>query len=221
MLQFATAAPAAVTVDLPAGRIQVIAADRADTTVDIRPADPAKKRDVTAAEQATAVMEDGVVRIAAAAPRSGLLGATGSLEITVQVPAGSRIEARADAAEFRGVGRLGDVTVTGAAGAVKIDEAATVHLTAQAGDITLGRLTGSAEISTLQGDIRVAEATSGTVVLRTRKGDVTVGAATGVSASLDASTALGRIDNALKNTGTTELALHASTDMGDITARSL
>ncbi|MCF2533703.1 hypothetical protein LZ495_41685, partial [Yinghuangia sp. KLBMP8922] len=102
------------------------------------------------------------------------------------------------------------------------DEAAAVHLTAQAGDITLGRLTGPAEISTLLGDITIAEAaTTGTVVLRTRKGNVTVGAAPGVSASLDASTGLGRIDNALKNTGTTELALHASTDMGDITARSL
>ncbi|MCF2534067.1 DUF4097 family beta strand repeat-containing protein, partial [Yinghuangia soli] len=102
------------------------------------------------------------------------------------------------------------------------DEAAAVHLTAQAGDITLGRLTGPAEISTLLGDITIAEAaTTGTVVLRTSKGDIHVTAAPGVSASLDASTGLGRIDNALKNTGTVGLAIQAATDLGDITARSL
>ena len=48
------------------------------------------------------------------------------------------------------------------------------------------------------------------------------GAAAGVSASLDAGTAYGRIHNALKNTeGTADLNIHATTTQGDITARSL
>jgi hypothetical protein len=58
-------------------------------------------------------------------------------------------------------------------------------------------------------------------VLRTQIGDVSVDAATGVSASLDAGTAMGRVHNTLKNTGTTGLTIHATTDQGDITARSL
>ena len=62
----------------------------------------------------------------------------------------------------------------------------------------------------------------GTVVLRTQSGDITVGAAAGVSASLDAGTGYGRINNALKNTdGTADLDIHATTAYGDITARSL
>src|SRR5262249_24097899 len=116
----------------------------------------------------------------------------------------------------------GDVTLDSAHGAVKVDEAASAHLTTVAGDISVGRLGGSAEISTAKGDIRIAEAVRGTVVLRTQAGDVTVGAAQGVSASLDAGTTLGRIQNALKNTeGAADLNIHATTAYGDIVARSL
>jgi hypothetical protein len=52
-------------------------------------------------------------------------------------------------------------------------------------------------------------------------GEISVGAAAGVSAALDASTGHGRIHNALKNDGTAELEIHATTGQGDITARSL
>ena len=44
----------------------------------------------------------------------------------------------------------------------------------------------------------------------------------GVSASLDAGTGYGRIDNALMNTdGTADLTIHATTAYGDVVARSL
>ena len=58
-------------------------------------------------------------------------------------------------------------------------------------------------------------------MLRTQSGNITVAAATGVSASLNAGTTHGRISNALKNNGTAELDIHATTSNGDITARSL
>ncbi len=61
----------------------------------------------------------------------------------------------------------------------------------------------------------------GTVELRTQSGDITVAAAAGVSAALDAGTGHGRISNALKNDGTVELDIRATTSDGDITARSL
>jgi hypothetical protein len=70
-------------------------------------------------------------------------------------------------------------------------------------------------------DISVAEAVRGTVVLTTQAGDVTVGAASGVSASLDASTTHGRVTNSLKNDGAAGLDIHATTAYGDIAARSL
>ncbi|MCF1509512.1 hypothetical protein LZ604_18215, partial [Streptomyces glomeratus] len=62
-----------------------------------------------------------------------------------------------------------------------------------------------------------------TVTLRTEHGGISVGAARGVSASLDAGTAYGRIHNALKNTDgdAAGLNIHATTAYGDITARSV
>ena len=219
-MQFDATAPITAVLDIPAGRIRFIAADRADTTVEVLPADASKGRDVKAAEQTKVEYADGVLRITAAA-KNQILGSSGSVEVTVQLPAGSRVEAKAAGAEFRVVGRLGDVVFESAQSRIKIDEVASARLTVSDGDVEIGRLGGPAEIGVSRGDIRIDEAVRGKVVLRTLSGDISVGAAAGVSASLDAGTDHGRVTNALKNDGATELDLHATTAQGDITARSL
>ncbi|MGN9760920.1 DUF4097 family beta strand repeat-containing protein [Streptomyces sp. SD31] len=223
MQKFDTPAPVSTVLDIPAGRIQFIAADRTDTTVEVRPADASKSRDAKAAEQIEVAYGDGVLRIEAPAAKNRILGSFGSVEVTVQLPAGSCVEAKTAAAELRGVGRLGDIAFEGAHGAVKIDEAASIRLTAADGDVSVGRLGGSAEISTQRGDIHIAEALRGTVVLTTQMGDVSIGAAQGVSASLDVGTGYGRINNSLKNADGADagLTIRATTSHGDITARSL
>ncbi|WP_369235426.1 DUF4097 family beta strand repeat-containing protein [Streptomyces sp. R21] len=223
MQKFDTTAPVTAILDIPAGRIRLIAADRTDTTVEVLPAEASKGRDVKAAEQTTVEYADGVLRVSAAPAKNRILGNSGSVEVTIQVPTGSRVEGKAGAAEFRAVGRFGDIAFEGAYDLIKIDEAASVRLTAVAGDVTVGRLGGPAEISTAKGNIRIDEAVRGTVLLRTAMGDVSVGAAAGVSASLDAGTAYGRIANSLKNTegASAALNIHATTSYGDVTARSL
>ncbi|MFJ1867526.1 DUF4097 family beta strand repeat-containing protein [Streptomyces sp. NPDC088097] len=222
MQKFDTQAPVSAVLDIPAGHIRFIAADRSNTTVEVLPANPSKSRDVKAAEQVTVAYADGVLRIEALPPKSRILGSSGSVEVTVQLPAGSRVEAKLAAGEFRGVGRLGDVTFEGAQGTVKVDETAGARLSLLAGDISVGRLGGPAEISTQKGDIQVSEAVRGTVTVRTEAGDLSIGAARGVSAALDAGTGYGRIHNALKNSdGAADLTIHATTSYGDITARSL
>ncbi|WP_329118966.1 DUF4097 family beta strand repeat-containing protein [Streptomyces sp. NBC_01465] len=223
MQKFATTTPVTAILDIPAGSIRFIAADRADTTVEILPADASKSRDIKAAEQTTVAYDNGTLRIAGPEAKNQILGNSGRIEVTVQLPAGSRIEAKAAAADLRGVGRLGDVTFEGAQATVKLDETASARLTVMAGDISVGRLGGPAEISTQKGDLRITEAVKGAVTLRTESGEITVGAARGVSASLDAGTGYGRIDNALQNTdgAAARLQIHATTAYGDITARSL
>ncbi|MEW2303789.1 DUF4097 family beta strand repeat-containing protein [Streptomyces sp. NPDC006655] len=223
MQKFDTPAPVSVVLDIPAGAIRFIAADRADTTVAVRPADPAKGRDVKAAEQAEVSYGDGVLRIGIPAAKNRILGSSGAVEVTVQLPAGSRVDAKAALAELRGVGRLGDVTFEGAQATVKLDETGGARLTLQAGDIEVGRLGGAAEISTLKGDIGIAEAVRGSVTLNTQHGAISVGAARGVSATLDAATAYGRISNTLQNADGAGVGLNitANTSYGDITARSL
>ncbi|MCR3747289.1 DUF4097 domain-containing protein [Lentzea californiensis] len=199
MQTFATPAPIAAVLDIPAGRVRFIAADRSDTAVEVLPANASQSRDVKAAEKIAVDFADGVLRISAEGGNK-IFGSSGAVEITVQLPAGSRVEAKAASAEFRGVGRLGDVNVESAQSDVKIDEASNVHVQTQAGDVTVGRLNGSAEISTLKGDISVAS---------------------GLSASLDAGTSYGRVTNSLRNDGTAGITIRATTSYGDITARSL
>jgi hypothetical protein len=221
MQKFDTPAPISAVLDIPAGRVRFIAADRADTVVEVLPADASNGRDVTVAERTKAEYADRVLRIEAST-KNRILGSPGSIEVTVQLPAGSRVEAKAASAEFRTVGRLGDIAFDGSQASIKIDEAASARLTTLAGDVSVGRLGGAAEVRTGKGDIRIAEAAGGTVVLRTEVGSIWVGAVAGVSASLDAGTTYGRIHNALKNTeGTADLNIHATTAQGDITARSL
>jgi hypothetical protein len=200
--------------------VQLIAADRTDTTVEILPADATKSRDVKTAEQTTVDYHDGVLHIEVPV-KNQLFGAPGSIEVTIQLPAGSHVEAKAAATELRAVGRLGELTFDGAYDQIKVDEAAGARITAVAGDIWVGRLTGAAQITTTKGDIHLAEAVRGQVTLHTDMGDIEVCAAAGVSAALDAGTNYDRVSNALKNNDSIELDIHATTSYGDITARSL
>ncbi|RSS84139.1 DUF4097 family beta strand repeat-containing protein [Streptomyces sp. WAC06614] len=223
MQKFDTPGTPAAVLDVPAGRIRFVAADRTDTTVEVLPADASKARDLRAAGRTTVAYSDGVLRITAPAVKNQVLGDSGSVEVNVHLPAGSRVEAKSAAAEFHGVGRLGDVAVEAAQGTVELAETAGARLVLQAGDVSIGRLGGSAHVSTQKGDIRITEAVTGTVTLTTEHGEISVGAAHGVSASLDAGTGHGRIHNALVDTGGADagLKIRATTSYGDITARSL
>jgi hypothetical protein len=106
MQTFATPAPVTVILAIPAGHIQVTSADRADTTVEIRPADPAKGRDVKLAAQVTAAYRDGVLRVTAP-DGDRVLGSTGA----VALPGGSAVQATAASARFTATGPLGEVTL--------------------------------------------------------------------------------------------------------------
>ncbi|MET9496610.1 DUF4097 family beta strand repeat-containing protein [Streptomyces sp. NPDC006552] len=222
MQKFSTPAPVRTVLDIPAGRIQFVAADRAETSVEVLPADASKSRDVKAAAEVVVGYGDGVLRIGAPEAKSRLGGHSGAVTVTVRLPAGSRVEARTAAGELRSSGRLGSVSFEGAQATVELDEVDGARLTVMAGDVSVRRLAGPAEISTHKGDITLTEAVSGTVTLRTESGAISVGAAPGVSAALDAGTSYGRVHNALRNAdGVPALTIHASTAYGDITARSL
>ncbi|MEV6973150.1 DUF4097 family beta strand repeat-containing protein [Kitasatospora sp. NPDC093806] len=224
MQKFDTPAPVTAVLDIPAGLIRFTATDRGDTVVEVRPRDASKRRDVKAAERIRVAHADGVLHIEAAPAESRILGGSGQVEVNVQLPAGSHVEAKAALAELRATGRLGNVVFEGAQATVGLDETASARLTLQAGDIHLARLNGPAHLSTAKGHLTVTEATGdGALTLRTEHGDIAVGAARGVSATLDAGTSYGRIHNTLNNTDgpTVRLAVTATTAYGNITARSL
>ena len=220
MQNFDTPSPISVVLDIPAGSVRLIAADRADTTVEVLPADSSKKRDVKAAEQTAVEFRDGVLSIVAA-ETDRVLGSSGALHVTIELPAGSRFDGKSGAAELHTAGRLGDVAFDGGYKTVSLDEAAGAILKVHTGEVSIGRLTGPAQIRNGKGDITIAEAHAGQVELRTDMGNLSITAAHGVSATLDASTPAGRITNTLRNTegAAAGLAIKATTSHGDITAR--
>ncbi|MEU8779208.1 DUF4097 family beta strand repeat-containing protein [Streptomyces sp. NPDC048606] len=223
----ATADAAAVVtavLEVAAGRVRFVAVGRDEVSVEVLPADASKGRDVKAAERVGVEYADGILSVRAEKSGKGLFGEdAGEVEVTVHLPAGSRVEARTASAEVRGVGRLGEVVVESAHGRVDLEEVAGARVGLEAGDIRIGRLDGPATLTTRHGDLHVAEAVRGAVNLRTEHGAITVGAAAGVSATLDAGTSYGRVHNALANTTGSGAALdiHATTAYGDITAHTL
>jgi len=220
MSTFTTPEPIFAVLNIPAGSITFVADDQAETAVEVRPANAAKSRDVKAAEATKVEYADGVLRVEIVA-KNQYFGPSGAVAVTVQLPTGSRAEVKTASVELRAAGQLGDVVVEGAQGLIDLQDVASARIVSSASDVSIGRLNGPAEIRTSKGDIRIAEAVRGDLVLRTDVGEIEVGAAAGVSAALDAGTATGRIDNALKNSGAAELTIHATTTVGDIVARSL
>lgn len=222
MNTYATTAAVTAAIAVPAGTVRIIAADRADATVAIAPADAAKSRDVKAAEQTTVEYADGVLRIQGPA-KNQYFGPSGAIRATVHLPAGSTVEVKAASVELRAEGAYAAVTVDSEHGSITVDEAAGARLSTVAGDIAVGYLTGSAELRTSKGDITVTEAVRGTVTARTDAGNITVGTARSTGASLDAGTPHGRIRNGVNPTRpvTDTLAVHATTSSGDITAATV
>ncbi|MDX3536856.1 hypothetical protein PV721_21260, partial [Streptomyces sp. MB09-01] len=62
MQKFDAPAPVSAVLDIAAGRIRFIAADRADTRVEVLPANASRGRDVRAAEGTRVEFADGVLR---------------------------------------------------------------------------------------------------------------------------------------------------------------
>lgn len=88
MPSFDTPQPISVIANVAAGSIQFSASDRLDTVVETRPRDPKKDKDVRVAEQTEVTYANGVLTIKTPKGRY-LVGPTGSVDVTVELPTGS------------------------------------------------------------------------------------------------------------------------------------
>ncbi|MER5852634.1 DUF4097 family beta strand repeat-containing protein [Streptomyces sp. NPDC002012] len=177
MPSFDTPQPISVNAHVDAGSIQFAATGRADTVVDVAPRDPKKDQDVRAAEQTEVTYASGVLTVRTPKQRY-LLGRTGTVDVTVELPTGSRIDMTGAWAQVLGEGRLGEVRVKTSSGDVRLDTTGPLQLTASHGSITVDRIEGMAEITTSSGSLRVGTV-DGPAVLKNSHGTTTVGTATG------------------------------------------
>ncbi|MFI8483595.1 DUF4097 family beta strand repeat-containing protein [Streptomyces rubrogriseus] len=176
MPSFDTPRPIAVNAHVGAGSIRFTASDRSDTVVEVRPGDPGRDKDVRAAEQTEVSYASGVLTISTKERR--FIGPTGAVEVTVELPAGSRVDTVGSWTQVLGEGRLGEVRVKTPGGDVRLDTTGPLELSASHGSVTVDRVEGSAEITTSSGSVRVG-VIDGPAVLKNSHGSTTVGAALG------------------------------------------
>lgn len=174
MTHFETPQPISVVLELRVADVHVAAGERADTIVQVRPSDPSRRDDVTSAEQTRVEYADGTLlvkeprRLREWSPFSD----GGSIDIDIELPAGSDLSGQTAAGGFRLSGSLGRCELKSSAGQISVDRAARVKLTT-AGDIRLERVTGDAELTTATGDVRAGEI-DGTAVIKNSNGDIRI-----------------------------------------------
>lgn len=211
MPSFDTSEPITVTAHVDAGSIQFTASDRPDTVVEARPRDPKKDQDVRAAEQTEVTCAGGALTIRTPKQRY-LIGRTGTVDVTVELPIGSHIDVTGAWAQVLGEGRLGEVRVKTSSGDVRLDATGPLHLTASHGSITVDHVEGKAEITTSSGSLRVG-LVDGPAVLKNSHGTTTVGAATG---ELRVSGSNGDIDIARAEGSVTATTAHGTLRVAEI-----
>ncbi|MGI5393520.1 DUF4097 family beta strand repeat-containing protein [Streptomyces sp. CA-251251] len=210
MPSFDTSGPIAVNAHVGAGSIRFTAGDRLDTVVEVRPGDPGRDKDVRAAEQTQISFANDVLTISTKDRR--LIGPTGVVDVTVELPAGSHVDTTGSWTQVLGEGPLGEVRVKTSGGDVRLDTTGPLRLAASHGSVTVDRVEGTAEITTSSGSVRVG-LVEGSAVLKNSHGSTTVGAALG---DLRVSHANGDIDITRAEGSLTATTAHGTLRVGEV-----
>ena len=176
MPTFDTPEPISVTVELDVGDLRIVASDRTDTMVEVRPTDAAKKADVAAAEQTRVEYAGG--RLLIKAPRGWrqytFRGGGESIDVQVELPAGSNLQGETGVAALRCSGRLGECRYKTGVGDIRLDQAGAVQLRTGVGDITVEGADGDAELTTGSGSLQI-DRVGGAAVVKNSNGDTWIG----------------------------------------------
>jgi Putative adhesin len=179
MPTFDTPGPITATIDVVVGAVRISAAERDATVVEARPTDRSNAEDVKAAEQTRAEYANGHLLIRAPKVRSWLPRARGgSVDVTIQLPAGSDVRGAGQLTDFDCEGPLGDCRLRTGLGQIRVDQADALSLKTGIGDISVDHATGHADVTTGSGDVRVRELDAGAVI-KSSNGDTWVGEAGG------------------------------------------
>ncbi|MFG1929635.1 DUF4097 domain-containing protein [Mycobacterium sp. NPDC048908] len=207
MPKFDTPQPITATAEISAGSVRMIASDRDDTVVDVRPRDESCSHDVRAAEQVRVEFNNGGLLVSSR--RGFSFPRRGAVIVDIALPSGSRLNTAAASADITADGSYADCVFASASGDVEVGSVlGNLKADSASGGITVADVSGSASVSTASGDAVIGtldgdlkfRAASGSVVVkrlrgqlntRTASGDVTVASA--VSGGVSAQTASGDV----------------------------
>ncbi|MFC9977486.1 DUF4097 domain-containing protein [Spirillospora sp. NPDC127200] len=218
MPAFDTPEPITAEIDVYLGRVRIHAGDRADTVVEVRPSDPSTEASVQAAERTTVEFAGGRLLVKGPRPRglAHLRSWRGSIDVTVDLPAGSRLEADV-AADLIATGPLGRTALRSGYGDLHLEETGPLEAKATNGDISVERVNGPAEATASVGTIRIGTI-DGPGTVKNSTGPILLGEATG---DLQLKTATGdiTIDRALA--GVSAKSAHGRIGIGAAVSGSL
>ncbi|MFC0504711.1 DUF4097 family beta strand repeat-containing protein [Micromonospora costi] len=178
MPNFETPEPISVTLDLGLGDVRISASDRTDTVVEVRPSDAADESDVKAAQQVRVDYANGVLRITGPKAPVFYSRKTRSVDVSVELPSGSRVAVEMQAGDIRCAGRLGECRLKTSAGNVRAERTGRLRVDTAAGHVTVDGVTGNAEVHTGSGTVRIGEV-EGTAVVKNSNGSTTIDAVDG------------------------------------------
>jgi DUF4097 and DUF4098 domain-containing protein YvlB len=179
MPTFDTPEPITATIDLAVGDVRISAGDRDTTVVEVQPSDASNEEDLKLAEQTRVEYANGQLLVKAPKLRSWLSKRGGpSVDVTIELPAGSHVHGALGMGDVHCDGRLGDCRIKTGLGRIGLDQADTLNLKSGAGDISVDRATGRVEVTAGSGDVRLGEL-DGSAVIKNSNGDTWVGTAVG------------------------------------------
>lgn len=194
MSTFTTPNPITAALTTAGARVRIAASERTDTVVRVQPVNAANSTDVKVAEKTKVEFADGVLSVKTT--KSG--SQTGSVEIAIELPAGSKLVLNTAWTEVRADGILGDCEVNIGSGQVQLDRVAALHGNLGAGGLAVGHVAGEAVIEGSTAGLRIGEAdgeiryqgTSGKVWIGHARADIDLGGSNG---SFDIGTADGSV----------------------------
>lgn len=176
---FATPEPISVTIDLSVGDVQIVASDRVDTVVEVRPSNASDESDVQAAEKTSIEYNDGLLQVRG--PKSRALDfsrKTRSVDVLIELPTGSQVEGDGSVADFRSTGVMGECRLKVSVGHFHLDRTGPLRLNTGGGHVTVAAVGGKAEIATGTGRVRIGQI-DGVAVIKNSNGDTEIGSVAG------------------------------------------
>ena len=176
---FDTPEPISATVEVVVGDVRITAAAERGVMVDVRPSDASNQEDVMAAEQTRVEYANEHLLVKTPKVRSWRPRSHGgSVDLTIELPAGSHVRGTGQMADFACDGRLADCRIKTGMGRIALDEVGAPNLKSGIGDVAIERATGHADVNVGSGDVRVREL-GASAVIKNSNGDTWVGAAEG------------------------------------------
>jgi hypothetical protein len=209
MYEFDCPEPVTLCLRIAGGDAEIVAEDRRNATVEVRPADGSDaSRD--AAARTRVELRDGALLVEVPEWTGWLFRRGPRVRVSVHLPQDGDLAVKVASADVRATGRYRTASLASASGDASVEHiTGDASVNAASGDPRVGRVDGNLKINSASGDVAVGYV-GGDVIAHSASGDIVINHAGG---SVRATTASGDIRVGTATAGT----VRANSASGDVT----